>query len=120
MENIDEILSSLSGEDIEALKQAAQSIFGSPGNDNEKNNSHAKEQSGGMDFSNILDAKMLGKISGIMSAINSKGSDSRCSLIEALKPNLSSKRQVKADEAIQIIRLLDIMPIIMEMNGKGE
>lgn len=101
--DLSDIISSLSEEDISNLKEAAQSIFG--------NEQKTDEASPLPDLSS-LDPKMLGKITSVMSALNKK--DSRVELISALKPFLSSNRQVKADEAVKIIKLLELIPILKE------
>ena len=44
----------------------------------------------------------------------------RYRLIEALKPNLSKERQKKADEAMQILKILEILPLISELYKGGE
>ena len=50
-----------------------------------------------------------------------KKTDSRTRLIEALKPLLSEKRRKKADEAMQLMKLLEIMPMLSNlMGGEGK
>ena len=105
MDNINDLLSSLTPEDISSLKSMAESLFSDKG-ENEKKAS-----------SPLADADMLLKISNAVSLMNSQGG-SRSRLIEALKPNLSEKRQKKADEAMQILKLLDIIPIINSLSDK--
>lgn len=112
--DINEILSSLTPDDIESLKQTAESVFGM-GNAQEK-------QNGNMDSENPLgsfDPQMLGKITQIMGAMN-RESGKRCKLIEALKPNLSPDRQKKADRAIQILKLLEILPLINNLTNRED
>lgn len=111
MDNINDILSALTDEDIENLRAAADSLF-----------SDSKEEAcdsgfGGMpDFSSILgNAQMLSKLGTIMSAMNK--TDSRTKLIEALKPLLSEKRRKKADEAMQMMKLFDLLPMITNLMG---
>ncbi|MBQ7548365.1 MAG: hypothetical protein IJT03_01525 [Clostridia bacterium] len=110
MDNINDIISSLSSEDIEALKNAADSIFGA-------------EKAGGSegrraapDAGPAVSPEMLMKISRVMAAMN-KNDGKRARLLEALKPNLSRERRKKADEAMQLIRLMDIMPMFMDIGG---
>ena len=38
--------------------------------------------------------------------------DHRSELLEALKPHLSERRRKRADEAMQMIKLLDILPLL--------
>ena len=119
MDNINDILSSLSDEDMENLKAAAASLFSG---EDKKDGSSASEGSGGgmPDFSSILgSAEMLGKLATIMNMMNK--TDSRTRLIEALKPLLSEKRRKKADEAMQLMKLLEIMPMLSNlMGGEGK
>ena len=58
---------------------------------------------------------MMAKLTSIMGAMNRP--DSRTRLIEALKPLLSEKRRRRADEAMQIIKLLDILPTLTQLMG---
>lgn len=121
MENINDILASLTPDDIQALKETAQSIFGN-GNEGAEKSSHreTKESSPfGFDFSSMPDPDMFSKISRIMSLMNSD-SGKRCRLIEALKPNLSRERQKKADEAMQILKLMELIPMISELTKRGD
>ena len=89
MDGINDILSSLSDEDIENLKSAAAELFGS-----QPQESEAPPPSGAPDISKLLNnAQMMAKLSSIMNAMNKK--DDRTKLIEALKPLLSEKRRKK-------------------------
>lgn len=119
MENLNDIIASLTPDDIQSLKETAQAIFGNDFN-NEKNtdNSHkdANPIFGTNNFSSF-NPDMISNIGRIMSLMNSD-SGKRCRLIEALKPNLSRERQKKADEAMQILKLLEIMPMIAELKDK--
>lgn len=111
MDGINDILSSLSDEDIENLKNAAAELFGS-----QPQESEAPPPSGAPDISKLLDnAQMMAKLTSIMGAMNRP--DSRTRLIEALKPLLSEKRRRRADEAMQIIKLLDILPALTQLMG---
>ena len=113
MDNISDILSSLSDEDMENLRAAAESFF------SQDNGSKAEDSDPGFsmpDFSDLLsNAQMISKISSIMGAMNKK--DDRTRLIEALKPLLSEKRRRKADEAMQMMKLMDLLPLIGQITG---
>lgn len=110
--DINDILSSLTPDDINALKETAESVFGL-GSTRQENQKHD-----GFDFGNI-NPEMFSKIGSIMSAMNSDGGK-RCRLIEALKPNLSPPRQKKADEAIQLLKLMEIFPLIKELMNRDD
>ncbi len=122
MDNINDIISSLTPDDINRLKETAQAIFGSNNEPqyadfNKKTNN---QNDGFMNSGFFPDAEMLGKIGRIMSMMQSEGSDKRCDLIQALKPNLSLRRQHKADEAIQILKLLELLPLLSQLTDRGE
>ncbi|MBR3780236.1 MAG: hypothetical protein IKK63_03430 [Clostridia bacterium] len=113
MENINEILSSLSDEDMENLRAAAENLFSSE----EKTEKKESFGFGGMpDLSNILgNARLMSGISSIMGAMNK--TDSRTRLIEALKPLLSENRRRKADEAMQMMKLFELLPMLTNLMG---
>lgn len=102
--DLNTLLSSLSSEDISSLGDMAQQLLGS-----------APELNGDEQQSNIfgsLDPAMLAKIMQIMPLLQSGAENDRTRLICALKPLLSKGRRQKADEALQLIRLLEILPMI--------
>lgn len=67
--------------------------------------------SGGLDDSQI-DPEMLLKLKNAMDLM--KKDDPRVDFLIALKPNLSSDRRKKVDEAIHILRLLSLMPMLRD------
>lgn len=108
MDSINDILSSLTDEDMNNLRAAAESFFSSQ--------QESEKDSPTPDFSDILNnAQMLSKISSIMGAMNKK--DDRTRLIEALKPLLSEKRRKRADDAMQMMKLFDILPTLGGLMG---
>ncbi|MBO5858796.1 MAG: hypothetical protein J6R20_03380 [Clostridia bacterium] len=115
MESINDIISGLSAQDIENLKAAAENIFGS--GENKKDSDPRGESQGAMpDLSSILgDARMMAKISSIMGMMNKR--DSRAELIVALKPLLSEKRRKRADDAMQMLKLFEILPLMGQIMG---
>lgn len=116
MDSINEILSSLSDEDMENLRAAAENLFSQNNGSKEKS---ADPDFSMPDFSDLLgNAQMLAKISSVMGAMNRK--DDRTRLIEALKPLLSEKRRRKADEAMQMMKLMDLLPLIGQITGGDE
>lgn len=104
MPDLNSLLGSLSDEDISALGDMAQQLFGSAPEQSEP------EQSGNP-FGSI-DPAVLAKIMHIMPLLQSGTDNDRTRLICALKPLLSKPRRQKADEALQLIRLLEILPLI--------
>lgn len=109
MDNIGDILSSLSDDDMKALGDAARSLLGSAEQEQEQ-----EQEGGGQGFS--LDPTAMAKIAQIMGAINRR--DSRCDLIAALRPLLSEPRRRRADDAMQLIKLIDLLPMIEELGRK--
>lgn len=120
MDNIGDILGKLSPEDMEALQNAAQEIWGSGDfsfdsfqNKNGQEDNYEQNNGSGSsmpDFSSMLNADVMTKVARLMSAMNQK--DSRCDLINALKPHLSQPRRQKADQAMQMMKLLDMLPLL--------
>ncbi|MDD6021588.1 MAG: hypothetical protein ACI4GA_08280 [Acutalibacteraceae bacterium] len=104
-----DILSSLSAEDMKNLQNIAASLAGSA----QPDAGNAAKQppppaSGG------IDPKTVSNIASVMSKLNGAGSDPRCQLISALKPMLSPERRQRADEAIRILKLIDLIPVLKD------
>lgn len=93
MDNIADIISSLSDSDIENLKDMAGKLFS------------GEESSTG--------ASSLPLELGALSALTG-ADDERCALIKSLKPMLSEHRRKKADEAIKLLKLASIVPLLKE------
>lgn len=109
--DISEILSSLTSEDMEQLKAVASSLMGS-GHTDEK-----KEQNSSTG-NNLFNSAMLGNLGKISNAVSAD--DHRTALLKALKPMLSEQRQQKADEAIKIMKIIQLLPLLREsglLNG---
>ncbi len=118
MDNISEMLGSMSEEDMRSLREAAQAMFGASA-DTDKAQTKSAEPDEAPPFPGI-DPAMLLRLSSLMASMNKK--DNRSDLIAALKPHLSPDRRKKADEAMQLLKLLDILPLIQSAFGaeKGE
>ena len=56
---------------------------------------------------------MIANIAGILSKINSID-DKRTQFIAALKPLLHESRQKKADQAIKMLKLFELLPMLRE------
>lgn len=112
MDSINDIISKLSAEDIEELKDMASEIFGSQ-------NEPVKEekQPQAPDFSSLFgNAELLSRLTQIMGAM--KKEDDKTRFINALKPLLSKDRQKRADEAMQLLKIMDILPLVTSLGGK--
>lgn len=109
MDSINDILSSLTDEDMKNLRSAAETLFSSQ-------DGGEAQSSSSPDFADMLgNAQMIAKISSIMGAMNKK--DDRTRLIEALKPLLSEKRRKRADEAMQMMKLFELLPALGSIMG---
>ncbi len=125
MDNLNDIINSLSAEDINMLKGVASSILGDstdtteqqkPQMNNAKQNT--PQQSGvpalaglgldGIDFNMIMKAKT------IFEKMNNT-SNKNVDLIMALKPHLSPETQNKADQAMRILKLFEVLPLLREL-----
>ena len=119
--NVNDLLSSLSPEDMDSLKSLANSLLGSaPKKENKDVPSPDKPNlppvqnspSFNNDLIGNIDAETIAKIGSIMSMLNNNSNDERIALINALKPLLSEQRRNKADEALKIIRMMELLPIL--------
>ncbi len=118
MDQINEILASLSDEDMDSLKTLANSLLGSDFSEND-NGDNSPSDCSFDDYNNpfsSLDPAMIAKIGMIISKLNSKKDDDRVRLIMALKPMLSDKRKARADEAIKMMSLFEILPELKNLN----
>ena len=115
MDNINDIISSLSENDIEMLKGVASSILGD-GNADEQKSAKSDKNSvlvNGLNLSQS-DLNMMLKAKTIFDKMNNTSSKD-ADLIIALEPHLSEESQLKADKAIRILKLFDILPYIKEL-----
>ncbi len=122
MDDINDIIANLSQEDIDSLKAAAQEFFGDtpPFFQSETKKEEKSQPKNSMpDFASLLsNAELMSKMAKIMGAMNKH--DEREELIRALKPHLSRKRRQRADEAMQMLKLFDILPLLQNEFGKGD
>ncbi len=119
MDNLNDIISSLSADDINMLKGVASSILG--GGDEaeaeehkpQKNQSQGSNALASLGF-NADDFNMMMKAKNIFDKMNS-ASNKNTDLIMALKPHLAPEHRAKADTAIKILRLFDILPYLKDL-----
>lgn len=122
MDNINDIISSLSDDDIQMLKGVASSILG----DSNKNSSSDKQiqpKTNSLNNSaNLLsgfnlsqsELNMMLKAKSIIDKMNNTSSKNE-DLIIALKPHLSEQSQEKADKALRVLKLFEILPYLKEL-----
>lgn len=60
-----------------------------------------------------IDPAMIAKMAGIMKHLNTTD-DKRVQFLNALKPMLSSARQKRADEAMKMLKLFELLPVLRE------
>lgn len=125
MDNLNDIINSLSADDINMLKGVASSILGDSTDATEQqkpqqNNiqQNTPQQSGvpalaglgldGIDFNMIMKAKT------IFEKMNNT-SNKNVDLIMALKPHLNPETQNKADQAMRILKLFEVLPLLREL-----
>lgn len=132
--SLSDVISSLSNDDIQKLQGIANSIL----NNNSPQPSQQPAPSGlnGMDLNSLLaglgsqqnqsgnlpvqndsfnlDPEMLGKITAIMQKLNGVNQDKRYIFLSALKPMLSEQKQKRADDAMKMLRLFELLPLLKE------
>ncbi len=116
--DIGSILSSLSSEDINNLKNVANSILGGENpqeperKEPQKNNDNGDFKMPDLSSLGLPDMSQFSNLLPLLSALNSR--DEREDFICALKPLLSDERRKKADEAMKFVKLLSIIPLLKE------
>lgn len=108
MDSINDFISGLSEEDMNDLRDMAAELFGN--GEGEK-----KKENGGTDGSPDMppffaDAEFIGKIMNIINGMRRE--DDRIRLITALRPLLGESRRRRADDAVRLIRIMDMLPLI--------
>lgn len=116
--DISSVLNSLSESDIENLKKTAESIFGnkssekgaSPSITSGKDALKGNDALNGLLNTGLPDMSVITKLSPVINELTKP--DERASFIAALKPMLKPERQKKADEAVKLLKLLSLIPIL--------
>ncbi|MBR4282888.1 MAG: hypothetical protein IKT35_04150 [Clostridia bacterium] len=101
-------------QEMEKLKNMANSLFGGEG--------VSPAVSPPPQSTSFLGDVSPDEIAGIMKivgALKNNVSDKRVNLLVSLKPHLSEKRQKRVDDAIKILRLISLLPILKDMNIFG-
>lgn len=121
-EQISDLLGSMSEEDLQNLQDTAQSLFSQFGGDDTQNAAGQTEAgsfggddgfsgtSGGTGFD--FSPELLARLTQIMGRMNKR--DPRTDLILALRPHLSRRRQHRAEQAAQMMKMLDLLPALQE------
>ncbi len=61
-----------------------------------------------------LDAGEINAVMKILGRLKSGSDDNRTALLLALKPNLSKQKQEKVDNAVKLLKLIEILPYLKE------
>ncbi len=101
MDSIADLLGDLSDEEFRSLKDKAQALLG------EAEAPRSQAEPG-------IDPEMLAKLGRVMHAMR-QGTDTRSQLIGALKPYLSEPRRKRADDVMQMLRMLDVLPLLGQL-----
>lgn len=100
-DNIADLLGNLSDEDFRSLKETAQSLLGAAEGPRDR-------QDAG------IDPETLAKLGRVMRMMRQE-TDARSQLIGALKPYLSEPRRKRADDVMQMLRMLDVLPMLGQL-----
>ena len=111
---IENIINSMSQKDIEDLTAMASQLF-SGGNSNSDSNSKSDPKPEHNDSVDGIDFDTITKIASVLGKLSSQPKDPGCELLTALKPMLSPERQHKADEAIKIMQLISLLPMLKDL-----
>ena len=110
---ISELLENMSPEEMENLQQMAHSMFSQFGAEEQpppepEHTDHGPSPGGGFN----IPPELLAKLAQLMGQMNRR--DPRTDLIPALKPHLSQHRRQRADQAAQMIKMLELLPTLQE------
>lgn len=95
-------------ESMNKVRQMAESILGS------EDEPPKPEEKGEEGLTSLLSGKELSVITSLISRMKADSRDPRVQLILALRPHLSEKRRERADAAIRLLKLIDLLPLIKE------
>ncbi len=128
--NINDIISNLTSDDINMLKGVASSILGEGTPENNTQSTPAQNQPNNQNINNSsnqnalqslnslgldsLDFNMIMKAKSIFDKMNNTP-NKNVDLIMALKPHLRPETQNKADQALKIIKLFEVLPLLREL-----
>ncbi len=101
--DLSSILSSLTPEDMAQLSDMAQQLFGGQSPEPPP---ESEPLPGG------LDPELMNKLMKLLPLLQQGGDSARARLIQALKPLLSQSRRKKADEALRLLRLMEVLPLL--------
>jgi hypothetical protein len=110
--DINSILNSLTEEDMENIKSIASSFMGNTSQEKEKPKQKSIPDIPDLSGLGMPDLSQLSALVPVMQAFNQP--DERLQFINALKPLLSQEKRQKADEAMKLVRLVSVLPLLRE------
>ncbi len=99
-------------ESMERVRKMAENLLGGKEEPEEKQNSSPN-------LDGFADGIDLGLLMNLVSKFNSSEENERTHLLHALKPYLSEKRQAKTENAIKILKLLELLPLLKDSGLLG-
>jgi len=118
-----------SGNSMPDLSALLSSLGGGSNNNNNNNNSGNNMPNlgallsslggGGGNENSGLPNLDIGKLMNIQKLLSQRKDDSSTALLRALKPHLAEENRKKVDEAVRIMELLDLLPLIKESGLLG-
>lgn len=109
--DLNDLLSSLSDEDMKQLQETAAQLLGNMQTGEPKSENTAGNEPSGLQ-NPFADPKLLSGLSRYFGKMNEK--DSRSDFLYALKPLLSETRRSKVDEAVNVLRVIRMMRMLRE------
>ena len=104
--DLSSLLSSLTPDDMAHLSDMAQQLFGAQGQEPPPAPEPNAPPFGG------VDPEVMSKLMKILPLLQQGGDSERAQLIRALRPLLSQSRRRKADEALRLLRLIEVIPLL--------
>lgn len=112
LEDIENIINSMSQSDLQQLSSVANEIFSQGEKESTKKQA---DNSGNNNINEGIDFETVTKIASLIGRLSSQPKDPACELLTALKPMLSPERQRKADEAIKMLQIFSLLPILKDL-----
>ncbi len=119
-EEIEKILSSISDEEMQQLRSTAETLFSSMSQQKEEVREEAEPSRNGRGSAAGdlgFDFESVSRIMKMMELMKNQPKDPRCELLLSLRPMLSSDRQRRVDDAVRIISLMSLLPLLNELGG---
>lgn len=111
--DLNDLLSSLSDDDMKQLQETAAQLLGNMQNDGGTSGSNGGGMADLFGGNNpLMDPKVIGGLSRYFGKMNEK--DNRSDFLYALKPLLSEERRNKVDEAVNVLRVMKMMRMLRE------